>query len=87
MEGSVPTEPKGLPVKKSSAGLLIFCGATVATAVSYDASALTELLGMNRYGGEGVVALTGLVFSTLFIAVGTHGLIRQWTRRVTRAAA
>jgi len=86
-EGSVPTETMGLPVNKLSAGLLILCGASIAIAISYDASALTELLGLTRHGGEGVVALTGLVLSTVIIAVGTHGAIRQWMRGVSRAAA
>ena len=74
-------------MKKRSAGLLIFCGTAVAAAISYDASAVTELFGLSNYGGEGLVALTGLVFSTLLIAAGTHGLLRQWTRGASRAAA
>ena len=74
-------------MRKPSAGLLIFCGTAVAAAVSYDASAVTGLFGLSNYGGEGLVALTGLMLSTLLIAAGAHGLLRQWTRSASRAAA
>ena len=89
LQQNVMSQPRqrDFPMKKPSAGLLICCGTAVASAVSYDASALTELLGMSAYGGEGLVALSGLVLSTLFIAVGTHGVTRQWIRGAPRAAA
>lgn len=66
---------------------LIFCGAAIAAAVSYDASVIAELLGMRRYGGEGIVAVTALALSGLLIGLGAHGLIRQWTRASSRVAA
>lgn len=71
-------------MKMPAPGFLISCGAAVAAAVSYDASVISELLGMSRYGAEGVVVVTALALSGLFIALGVHGLIRQLARASSR---
>ena len=74
-------------MQKPAAWLMICCGAAILAAVSYGAIAITELLGMSRYGGEGIVALTALAMSTMFIAMGFHGLIKRRIRISSRAAA
>lgn len=63
------------------------CGGAVATTVCYDASALTEMLGMSRHGDEGLVAFAGLVLSTVLFAVGTHAVTRRWVGCAARSAA
>lgn len=83
-----PTSAKGIPaVKTSTATLLICCGAAIFAGIAYDTSLPTELLGMSRVGGEGIVALTGLVVSACLLAAGLHGLVRQWVRGAPRAIA
>ena len=83
-----PTSAKGIPaVKTSTATLLICCGAAIFAVIAYDASVPTQLLGMSRVGGEGLVALTGLVGSACLLAAGLHGLVRQWVRGAPRAIA
>lgn len=74
-------------MKKPGSALPVCCGAAVAITVCYDASALTELLGMSRHGGEGLVALAGLVLSTALFAVGTHAVTRRWVGCAARSAA
>ena len=74
-------------MRKPAPSLLILCGTAIAAAVSYDASVMAEMIGVSRYGGEGVVALTALALSGLFMAMGAHGITRQWTRASSRAAA
>ena len=74
-------------MQKPAPGLLVFCGAAIAAAISYDAYVVAELIGMSRYGGEGIVAVTGLGLSSLFIAFGAHGLVRRRVLVSSRTAA
>jgi hypothetical protein len=71
---------------KKYPGLLLCCGAAIAIAVSYDASALAALFGVDRYGGEGVVALIALVLAALLVSAGGYGLLKRWTRGSSPAA-
>ena len=74
-------------MKTSTATVLICCGAAIFAVIAWDASVPTELLGMSLAGGEGLVALTGLVVSACLLAAGLQGLVRQWVRGAPRAIA
>lgn len=64
--------PRGL----FSSGLLLF-GLTLATALLYDATAITRLADLDPAGQEAAVAVAGLAASTLAVTLGARLLLRE----------
>lgn len=62
---------------------LVAIGVAVFSAVAYDATLIADALGAPPQGGEGVVAMAGLVLALAAVASGLRGL---WPARMRIAA-
>lgn len=64
-------------MKKLGSMFLVVCGAVLAVATFYDASLLTEALGLSIEGGEAVVAFGSLSLSAVLILFGMLGFRKR----------
>lgn len=64
-------------MKKPGSTFLVAGGAVLATATFYDASLLTQALGLPIEGGEAVVALASLSLSAVLLLFGILGFRKQ----------
>ena len=74
-------------MKKLGSKLLVAGGTVLAIATSYDASLLTQALGLPIEGGEAVVALTSMSLSAALLLLGIRGLRKQPLDSASQRAA
>ena len=64
-------------MKRTKSLILLAAGAVLAAAALYDATVLTQALGLPVEGGEALVALAALSLSTVLFVAGGLGLRRR----------
>ena len=74
-------------MKKLGSTFLVAGGTMLAAATFYDASLLTQALGLPIEGGEAIVALASLSLSAVLLLFGVLGFRKQPTDSTSQSAA
>jgi hypothetical protein len=74
-------------MKKLGSMFLVACGVVLAVATFYDASLLTEALGLPIEGGEAIVALGSLSLSAVLLLFGMLGFRKRPLNSTSQSAS